>query len=140
PPHLRAHAPLTPVMTVQASVTHLHTVPAGETVSYGGLWRAPRDTPVATVGIGYADGYPRGATGRAEVIVAGQRRPVLGRICMDQLMIDVTGLTVQPGDPVTLWTQRDLTVTDVAAWGGTVEYEVLTGVGERVERQVGETP
>ncbi|GAA5435406.1 alanine racemase [Deinococcus aquaticus] len=139
PPHLRAHAPLTPVMTVQASVTHLHTVPAGETVSYGGLWRAPRDTPVATVGIGYADGYPRGATGRAEVIVAGQRRPVLGRICMDQLMIDVTGLTVQPGDPVTLWTQRELTVTDVAAWGGTVEYEVLTGVGERVERQVGET-
>ncbi|MCD0163640.1 alanine racemase, partial [Deinococcus sp. 6YEL10] len=122
------------------SITHLHTVPAGETVSYGGLWRAARDTPVATVGIGYADGYPRNATGRAEVLVAGQRRPVLGRICMDQLMIDVTGLNVQPGDPVTLWTQRELTVTDVAAWGGTVEYEVLTGVGDRVERQMGETP
>ncbi|BBN95096.1 alanine racemase, alr [Deinococcus grandis] len=137
PPHLRAALPLRPVMTLTAQVTHLHTAHAGETVSYGGLWRAPHDTRVATVGIGYADGYPRGATGRAHVLIAGQRRPVLGRICMDQLMVDATGLDVQLGDPVTLWTDHDLTVTDVAAWGDTIEYEVLTGLGERVDRVVG---
>ena len=136
PTHLRDVLPLRPVMTLTAQVTHLHTAHAGETVSYNGLWRAQRDTQVATVGIGYADGYPRNATGRAQVLVAGQRRPVLGRICMDQLMVDVTGLTVQVGDPVTLWQQQGLTVTDVAAWGDTIEYEVLTGLGDRIERRV----
>ncbi|GGR80863.1 alanine racemase [Deinococcus sedimenti] len=137
PPHLRSTLPLRPVMTLTAQVTHLHTAQAGETVSYNGLWRAPSDTRVATVGIGYADGYPRNATGRAHVLIGGERRPVLGRICMDQLMVDVTGLDVQLGDPVTLWTDHDLTVTDVATWGDTIEYEVLTGLGERVERVVG---
>ncbi|MBZ9713700.1 alanine racemase [Deinococcus multiflagellatus] len=137
PAHLRHAVPLTPVMTLQARITHLHTARAGETVSYGALWRAAQDTWVATVGLGYGDGYPRGATGQAQVLVAGERRPVLGRICMDQLMVDVTGLDVQLGDWVTLWTSQGVTVTDVAAWGGTVEYEVLTGVGERVERVVG---
>ncbi|MDK2011701.1 MULTISPECIES: alanine racemase [unclassified Deinococcus] len=136
PTHLRDVLPLHPVMTLTAQVTHLHTAHAGETVSYNGLWRAQQDTRIATVGIGYADGYPRNATGRAQVLIAGQRRPVLGRICMDQLMVDVTGLPVQVGDPVTLWNDHDLTVTDVAAWGDTIEYEVLTGLGDRIERRV----
>ncbi|MVN86611.1 alanine racemase [Deinococcus sp. HMF7620] len=137
PPHLRGLLPLRPVMTLQARVTHLHTAYAGETVSYSGLWRAARDTLVATVGMGYADGYPRNATGHAQVLLGGQWRPVLGRICMDQLMVDVTGLAVRVGDWATLWGPADVTVTDVAAWGGTVEYEVLTGLGDRVERVVG---
>ncbi|KEF33681.1 alanine racemase [Deinococcus sp. RL] len=135
PAHLRGRAPLTPVMTLRARVTHLHTVYPGETVSYGGLWRAERDTTVATVGVGYADGYPRNATGRAEVLVGGERRPVLGRICMDQLMVDVTGLPTRVGDWVEVWGPGDLTASEVAAWGGTVEYELLTGVGPRVERR-----
>lgn len=136
PAHLRGRARLTPVMTLRARVTHVHPVHPGEGVSYGGLWRATRETTVATVGFGYADGYPRGATGRAEVLVAGERRPVLGRICMDQCMVDVTGLNVRPGDWVEVWGAGEITVRDVAAWGGTVEYEVLTGVGPRVERVV----
>jgi len=136
PPHLRAGAGLIPVMTLRARVTHVHTAYPGEGVSYGGLWRAGRETAVATVGIGYADGYPRGATGRAEVLVGGERRPVLGRICMDQLMVDVTGLGVQVGDWAELWGRGEVSVSDVAAWGETVEYEVLTGLGTRVERRL----
>ncbi|GAA5511681.1 alanine racemase [Deinococcus carri] len=134
PSHLRGVAPLTPVMTLQARVTHVHTVHPGETVSYGGLWRAGRETLVATVGIGYADGYPRNATGSAHVLIQGERRPVLGRICMDQMMVDVTGLKVRVGDWAEVWGPGSLTVTDAAAWGGTIEYEVLTGLGARVER------
>lgn len=134
PAHLRGVAPLTPVMTLQARVTHVHAVYPGESVSYGGLWRATRKTIVATVGIGYADGYPRNATGKACVLVRGECRPVLGRICMDQCMVDVTDLEVRVGDWVEVWGTGEITVTDVAAWGGTVEYEVLTGLGARVER------
>ncbi|MEW6421782.1 MAG: alanine racemase [Deinococcota bacterium] len=134
PAHLRGVAPLTPVMTLRARVTHVHVVYPGESVSYGGLWRAERETTVATVGIGYADGYPRNATGKACVLVQGERRPVLGRICMDQMMVDVTGLEVGIGDWVEVWGRGEITVTDVAEWSGTVEYEVLTGLGARVER------
>ncbi|PNY80595.1 alanine racemase [Deinococcus koreensis] len=133
PAHLRGVAPLRPVMTLQARVTHVHTARAGETVSYGGLWTAPRDTRLATVGLGYADGYPRNATGKAQVLVQEERRAVVGRICMDQFMVDVTGLEVQTGDWIEVW-GRQVTVSEVAAWGETVEYEVLTGLGERVER------
>ncbi|GAA5532813.1 alanine racemase [Deinococcus aluminii] len=134
PTHLREKAPLTPAMTLKARVTHVHAVHPGESVSYGGLWQAGRETSVATVGIGYADGYPRNATGRAQVLVQGERRPVLGRICMDQCMVDVTGLEVRVGDWVEVWGGGEITVTDVAGWGDTVEYEVLTGLGARVER------
>ncbi|MFC4637035.1 alanine racemase [Deinococcus hohokamensis] len=134
PPHLRGTVPLTPVMTLSATVTQVHTAHAGESVSYGGLWRAPRETTLATVGFGYADGYPRNATLKAQVLVRGERRPIIGRICMDQCMVDVTGLEVRPGEQVEFWGAQGLTVTEVAGWGETVEYEVLTGVGERVER------
>ncbi|GGM02708.1 alanine racemase [Deinococcus aerophilus] len=135
PPHLRGVLPLTPVMTLEAEVTYVHTVRAGESVSYGGLWHAPQDTVLATVGLGYADGYPRNATGKAFVTVAGERRPMVGRICMDQCLVDVSGLNVQVGDVVRFWGPQDITVSDVAAWADTIEYEVLTGLGTRIERQ-----
>ena len=137
PEHLRGVCGLRPVMTLRARVNQRHTVYPGETVSYGGLWRAEQETEVAVVGLGYADGYPRNATLKAEVLVAGERRPVLGRICMDQMMVDVTGLDVRVGDWAEVWGEGDITVTDVARWGETIEYEVLTGVGGRVERRVG---
>ncbi|MDB5046477.1 MAG: alr [Deinococcus sp.] len=134
PPHLRRVVPLLPVMSLRARITHIHTAYPGESVSYGGLWHAQQETVVATVGMGYADGYPRNATLKASVQVAGVRRPTLGRICMDQMMVDVTGLDVQVGDWADLWGPDTITVTDVAEWGGTIEYEVLTGLGARVER------
>lgn len=136
PEHLRRVCPLRPVMTVRARVNQRHTVYPGETVSYGALWRAERETEVAVVGMGYADGYPRNATLKAEVLIGEQRRPVLGRICMDQFMVDVTGLDVQPGDWAELWGEGDLTATEVARWGEVIEYELLTGVGGRVERRL----
>lgn len=136
PPHLHDVLPLRPVMTLQAQVTFVHDVRAGETISYGGLYTAPRDLRVATVGLGYADGYPRNATLHAHVTVHGERRPVLGRICMDQFMVDVSGLDVEQGEWIDVWGQAGITVSEVAAWGGTIEYEVLTGLGARIDRIV----
>ncbi|WP_291425427.1 alanine racemase [Deinococcus sp.] len=134
PEHLRSVLALRPVMTLRARVNQVHTVYAGESVSYGGLWTAPRDTQAAVIGVGYADGYPRNATLKASVLIGGERRRVLGRICMDQMMVDVTGLNVQPGDWAELWGNGKITVSNVAEWSGTIEYEVLTGLGVRAER------
>lgn len=129
---------LIPAMTVQARVTYLHTAPAGDRVSYNGLSTLTRETLIATLPVGYADGYPRRATGQAEVLIAGERRPVLGRVCMDQLMVDATGLDVQAGDWVTLWGRdaggNELHVSELAQWSGIAEYEILTRLGGRVKR------
>ena len=129
-PHLQ------PVMTLAAPVTFVKRVTAGTSVSYGGLWRARQDTTVATVRVGYADGYPRAATGRAEVLVQGVRRPVAGRVCMDQLMVDVGDLDVQVGDTVMLFGPLGPTAEEVGAWGQSLSYEVLTRVGRRVQRRI----
>ncbi|MGY2892132.1 alanine racemase [Deinococcus sp. UYEF24] len=134
PPHLAQVLPLRPVMTLRSRVGAVHTVRAGESVSYGGLWTARQDTQAATVQVGYADGYPRNATGQAQLWVQGQRRNVLGRICMDQLMLDVSGLDVKPGDWLDVWGEDSIHPAEVAAWGGVAEYELLTGLGNRVER------
>lgn len=134
PSHLKDVVPLKPVMTLRARVNQIHTAYAGESVSYNELWTAQRETRIAVLGMGYADGYPRNATLKASVLIAGERRPTLGRICMDQMMVDVTGLQVQVGDWAELWGSGEVTVTDVARWGDTIEYEVLTGLGSRVER------
>ena len=134
PPHLAEVLPLRPVMTLRARVGAVHTVRAGESVSYGGLWTAAHDTEAATVQVGYADGYPRNATGQAQMLVQGERRAVLGRICMDQLMLDVSGLNVKVGDWLEVWGEHSVHPGEVARWGGLAEYELLTGVGNRVER------
>ena len=134
PAHLQGVVDLTPVMTMRARVNQIHTALAGESVSYNRLWTAPRDTRIAVLGMGYADGYPRNATLKASVLIGGEVRPTLGRICMDQMMVDITGLDVQVGDWAELWGTGDISVTDVARWGDTIEYEVLTGLGNRVER------
>lgn len=126
---------LRPVMRLIAPVTFVKRVPAGTSVSYGGLWSAPADTSIATVRIGYADGYPRSLTGHAWVAVHGERRPVVGRVCMDQVMVDVGDLAVAPGDEVTLWGPPGPDAEGLARAIGTVSYELLTGVGARVERE-----
>lgn len=126
---------LKPVMTLEAPVTFVKRISAGTTISYGGLWRAAQDTTIATVRMGYADGYPRAATGRAEVLIRGVRRPVAGRVCMDQLMVDVGKLAVAVGDRVTLFGPLGPTAEDVGAWGQSLSYEVLTRVGWRVQRR-----
>ena len=128
---------LKPVMTLTAPVTFVKRVRAGETVSYGAQWTAPKDTTVATVRIGYADGYPRGLSGKAEVLVGGVKRPVVGRICMDQMMVDVGEEEVGPGERVTLFGPGVLSAEEVARRVGSISYELLTGLGSRVTRQYG---
>ncbi|MEX2540218.1 MAG: alanine racemase [Trueperaceae bacterium] len=123
-----------PVMTVTAPVTFVKRVAAGTAISYGATWRAPRETTVATVRFGYADGYPRLLANRGWARVHGRRCDVAGRICMDQLMLDVGDLDVSPGDRVTLFGAAGPSAGELGALAGTVSYEILTSVSQRVAR------
>ena len=125
---------LRPALTLTAPVTFVKSVAAGTPVSYSSLWHAPEDTTVATVRIGYADGYPRLLSGKAEVFIQGQLRPVAGRVCMDQLMVDVGNLDVAVGDRVTLFGSGELNAETLAGRIGTISYELLTSLSPRVKR------
>lgn len=136
-PHSAAYAPeLTPVMTLTAPVTFIKRVCRGESVSYGALWTAPRDTTIATVRFGYADGYPRvlSTHSAAQVRVHGELRPIVGRVCMDQFMVDVEGLGAQVGDRVTIFGPEGPTAEDLGGAAGTISYELLVRLGVRVSR------
>lgn len=124
---------LKPALTLSAPVTFIKQVAAGTPVSYGATWRAPKNTTIATVRIGYADGYPRGLSARAEALVQGVRCRVTGRICMDQLMVDVGSLDVSVGERVTLLGDG-LDAETLAAQLGTISYELLTSIAGRVRR------
>jgi alanine racemase len=126
-----------PVVHVRARVLEVHDVPAGETVSYGGLWRAPVPSRIATVAVGYADGYRRHLSNAGSALVRGRPVPVVGAVTMDMTLLDVTGAECAPGDIVTL-AGRDqesvLTVEHVARSGGLSPYELLTGLRQRMPR------
>ncbi len=137
-PPVETDCPLRPAMSWLASVTHVKTVEPGAAISYGCTWRAERPTRVATITCGYGDGYHRSASGKAQVLLHGKRVPVIGRICMDQMMADVTEVPgTVPGDTVTLM-GRDgdevITADELASWAGTISYEVLLSAQERVGR------
>lgn len=129
---------LEPVASWSSVVSHVKTVEAGTTVSYGRLWKAPKRTRIATVQAGYADGLRRAMTGRAEVLIQGVRCPVRGSICMDQLMVEIGNLDVSVGDRVTIFgkdeTGAKLPVEELALWAGTIPYEILTGLSTRMAR------
>lgn len=131
--------PLRWAMTLTAPVVSVRSVPTGTGVGYGHTWRAPAATRLALVPVGYADGLPRLASGRASVLVAGERCPVVGRISMDQLVVHVGSVAVGPGDLVTLFGPGDRgepTVGDWAGWAGTLPHEIVTGLGTRVSRTI----
>ena len=120
-------------------IVQLREVPAGTAVSYGALWRAPRRSRLAVLPIGYADGYPRSLTGATDVLVAGQRCPVVGAICMDITVVDVTDLgdTVGVGDQVILLGSQNgdsIRVAEFAARAQLLDYEVTCGISKRVPR------
>ncbi len=123
------------VMRLTAPVSFVKRVSPGTTVSYGASWRAERETVIATVRAGYADGYMRSLSGRAAVGFEGHRLEVLGRICMDQLMVDATGVDVGIGDRVVLWGPGGPGADALGESIGTVSYEMLTGVAARVGRR-----
>jgi alanine racemase len=130
--------PFEPILSWRAWVLSVRTVPAGQGVSYGWRFRAERPTRVATVGVGYADGYPITLSGRAEVILHGKRVPQIGRICMDMLMVDVTELPqTQPGDVATLIGaegNEQIRVEELAQRLNTVPHEITSRLGKRPAR------
>lgn len=128
--------PLRPVLAWKARVTLVRTLPAGHGISYGSTYVTTRPTRVATVAVGYADGYPRAVSGQgAYVELHGQRCPVLGRVTMDQILVEAPEGT-QPGDVVTLLGPSGVApdAATLARWSGTVTWEILTRLGTRVRR------
>ena len=124
---------LRPVMTLKTRVASVKAVPAGTPVSYGCTHVLDRETKLAALTIGYADGLPRLCSDKLEVLIGGQRATIVGRICMDMCMVDVTGLDVAPGDEVEVFGEH-LPIEDVAALAGTIQYELLCAVSPRVHR------
>jgi len=125
---------LLPAMTLQSEIIAIREVAASESVGYGGRWTASSTATIATVAIGYADGYPRHAPDGTPTIVNGCVAPLAGAVSMDLITVDVTGIEgVRIGDTVTLWGE-DLSVNTIASAAGTIGYELLTGVTSRVPR------
>lgn len=130
---------LKPAMELKAAVAQVKYIRKGECVSYGRTFCADRDMKLATVTIGYADGYSRLLSNKGEVLVQGKRAKIVGRVCMDQLMCDVTGIDVRAGDTVTLiGTDGEETVTadELASLYGTIGYEVVCLISKRVPRVI----
>jgi alanine racemase len=129
---------LRPVLSLQTRIVQLRTIPRGGTVSYNATFVATRPTRIAVLPIGYADGYSRRLSYRGSVLIQGRRAPIIGLVCMDMIMVDVTDLaSVQVGEIVTLighQGQDSIWADEVADWIGTIPYEVLCGIGSRVPR------
>ena len=137
PPPLASTLPLTPIMTLASRIVAVKGVRAGEGVGYGVTFTAERPTTIAIVPAGYADGLDLRLAGRGSVLIRGRRAPIVGSVCMDMLMADVTGLEVSPGDEVVLigpqGTDR-IDVREMAAQIGTIPYEMLCRIGSRIQR------
>ena len=135
---LDGRLPLKPVMELKSVIAHVKEVEEGDSISYGRTYQAPGKRRIATVCVGYADGYHRCLSNRSRVLVRGQFAPVVGRVCMDQMMVDVTGIDgVKEGDIVTLFGEDGgnfLPVEEIAELSGTVNYELVCVVGRRVPR------
>ncbi|HEX6548353.1 MAG TPA: alanine racemase [Candidatus Dormibacteraeota bacterium] len=128
-----------PALQLRALLVQVKTVEPGESVGYGRTWRAERATPVATVTLGYADGVFRARGNRGDVLVRGRRARLIGRVSMDMVTLDVSGIPdVRPGDVATFIGadgEERITAEAVAEWSDTISYEVLTAIGRRVERR-----
>ena len=129
---------LDPVLRLRARVAQLKLVAAGDPIGYGRTWSAPGPARIATVSIGYADGVHRVRSNRGQVLVGGRRAPLVGRVSMDSITLDVSGIEgLEVGDPATLIGadgEERIRAEDVGAWSETISYEVLTAIGRRVER------
>lgn len=129
---------LKPVLSLRSAIAHLKNVPKGETLGYGRTFMTVRDSVIATVPIGYADGYPRAVSNKGKVIIKGGFAPVVGRVSMDWTIVDVTDIPAGIGDEVTLIGREgslSIAAEDIAQWAGTISYEITCGVSQRVERR-----
>ena len=129
---------LEPALSWLSRVTHVKALPAGREISYGGTYVTTRPTTVATIPVGYADGYRRNLSGKFYVLIRGRKAPILGRICMDQMMVDVTDIPdVSVNDQVVLvgkYGQERITMEQIAAVADSFNYEFVSGISRRVPR------
>lgn len=130
--------PVRPVLTWKSRVVYFKVVQPGHPVSYGSTWHSDHMVRVVTVPVGYGDGYFRRMSDQAEVIIRGRRYPVVGRICMDQMMVNIEWETAYNNDEVILLGESEngttITCEELAEWAGTIPYEVLTNINTRVSR------
>ena len=138
-PASKATVDLRPVMTLVSQVVYFKVVPAGHPVSYGATWAPGVDSRVVTIPMGYGDGFPRSLSSRGEVLIRGQRHPIVGRICMDQFMADLgpQGTAYNEDAVVLIGPQGDQVIRceDVALAAGTIPYEILVGLNARIPRE-----
>lgn len=130
------YAYLQPAMRIYTKIVYVKEVPKGATIGYGRTFTAPKKMKVATVPVGYADGYPRSLSNKGYMMVRDCKVPVIGRVCMDQLMLDVSSLPdVAVGDEVLVAGGKDLPMEQIAQWANTVNYEIICGINsKRVSR------
>jgi alanine racemase len=122
------------VTTLKTTISQIKQVPKGETVGYSRKGLVERDSVIAVVRIGYADGYTRKlGNGTGKMLLNGQLAPVIGNVCMDMTMLDITGIEAAEGDEVIVFGEK-LPVSKVAAWAQTIPYEILTNISQRVKR------
>jgi alanine racemase len=137
-PAMARQIALKPVLAWKTKILQLKKVPAGTSISYGQTFVSQRQSSIATLPVGYADGYPRLLSNRGEALVGDQRAPVAGRVCMDLTMIDVTDIrNVRQGDEVVLLGRQgaaEISADELASWANTISYEILTSIGARVPR------
>ncbi len=136
-PEVSKSVEIRPAMKWISRVVYFKVVRAGDPVSYGSTWQSDHDVRVVTIPVGYGDGYFRGMSGKAEVLIGGTRYPVVGAICMDQFMVNIEEDSAYNTDEVVLVGQMDgeqISVEDLATWAGTIPYEVLTNINTRVPR------
>lgn len=135
---LKERIHLTPLMEIKSRVSYVKLLPAGREISYGGTYVTKADTLVATIPAGYGDGYPRSLSGKGYVLIHGQKAPILGRVCMDQFMVDVTDIpNVAIGTEVTLAGRdggTELTIEELGGLSGRFNYEFVCDLGKRVPR------
>lgn len=129
---------LYPAMEIRSFITYVKEVEAGTPISYGGTFVADRKMRIATIGAGYGDGYPRNLSGKGQVLIHGHRAPILGRVCMDQCMIDVTDIPEAAEETRVTLLGRDgddeITMEELAEWSGGFHYEIPCVLGKRVPR------
>jgi alanine racemase len=137
-PEMTSQIVLKPVLSWKTKILQLKKVPSGASISYGQTFVTKRESLIATLPVGYADGYSRLLSNCGQTLVAGQRAPIAGRVCMDLTMIDVTDIrNVQQGDEVVLLGRQgaaEISADDMATWTNTISYEILTSIGARVPR------
>ena len=128
---------LKPAMKLKSKVSFHKSIPPGFSISYGATWTSESTAGISTIPLGYGDGYPRQLSNRGEVLINGKRRPIVGRVCMDQFMVNCKSENLNAGTEVILIGEQDgqcIAVEEISKWAETIPYEILTGLNERLPR------